>query len=250
MAATLPAAWSSGTTYSYWDMVLGSDFNYYRSITNSNIGNNPTSDNYGVPVAGSSEGTHWVKWSQNSATPLFCPPLWDTSLSYTPATGFCVISPLDGFVYKCLHATTGGAGALDPSLDTTNWSKTTAFATANITNPLSQRKFTGFTNARWKMKAAWGTNTLPGDISDLAAVTATVTSSSVGFYFTPATNASQHQYRLRTPSGSGTFGAATALMEGTIATGLSTFTNYGVEVRGKNVSGVGNWSNELSVTTL
>src|SRR5262249_48370476 len=48
--ASAPALWASGTTYAIGNRVGGSDGIIYQSVTNGNIGHNPTLDN----------GTNWT----------------------------------------------------------------------------------------------------------------------------------------------------------------------------------------------
>lgn len=81
---------------------------------------------------------------------------------------------------------------------------------------------------------------LPGAISDLD--TGSEGTDFIDLTFTDAAGATSHQYRLDG-------GAWTALASDKTITGLTTLTEYAIEVRGVNASGNGPASNVLIATT-
>jgi hypothetical protein len=94
--------------------------------------------------------------------------------------------------------------------------------------------------------AAVSSASVPGDISDLNLTPAS--SSALDLAYTPATNAITHEAQYRTPAGSGAYTGPVALSSNQI-TGLLANTGYGVQVRGVNAAGNGNWSTEDTATT-
>lgn len=226
---SLPAFWSAGTVFNYFDLTIDNlDFHFYRSITTpgTQSGNQPSTDG----------GVHWKLW------PI--PPLWHAGATWAADT-ICAISPIDLFVYQCTSPVTGG---VDPSLDGgVHWTKRAPFVSANITNPICNRKKACFDNTTWKFRFHWTSAPTPGNITDLAMLgNTTGLANRITFYHTPATDARQHEYRFGA-AGSGIWSAPAQLLAGSID-GLTTGNSYDVQVRGKNSGGVGAWSNTATGT--
>lgn len=89
-------AWSSTATYSIPDVVIGSDDNYYRSIVDNNLGNDPISS-----------ASSWSKVDFNT--------YWNTNQTY--AVNDIVIGT-DGQLYR---STIAANAANDPTTDGENW---------------------------------------------------------------------------------------------------------------------------------
>lgn len=89
-------AWDSGTTYSINEIVLGSDGEFYISLTDSNISNNPTSS-----------PTNWEQISLGK--------VWNTNITY--ALGDTVYGS-DGYLYI---SQINSNVANDPTTDHVNW---------------------------------------------------------------------------------------------------------------------------------
>lgn len=89
-------AWDSGTTYSIDEIVLGSDGEYYRSLANSNIGNDPTSS----PAS----------WEQ-----LYFGRIWNANVTYSQGD---TVYGSDGYIYiSQINSNTNN----NPTSDHSNW---------------------------------------------------------------------------------------------------------------------------------
>jgi hypothetical protein len=96
-------AWSSGTTYATGDVSFASN-NVYRSVVNSNVGNNPATD----------DGTHWVVVTTTSKFAN-----WQWSASATYQQGYVAVDTLNNRLY--VSKTSNNTGN-QPSTDSgTNW---------------------------------------------------------------------------------------------------------------------------------
>lgn len=91
--------WNTAVVYSIDNSVQGSDGEYYKSLTNNNVANDPTTPSPGF----------WVK--------LIFIEEWNTNISYS--IGFCVKAS-NNELYRSLSNLNSGN---DPTLDTTrtNW---------------------------------------------------------------------------------------------------------------------------------
>lgn len=90
------ALWDTTATYNIPDIVLGSDDNYYRSLTDTNTGNNPT--------------TTATSWEQ-----LIFGREWNTNVTYAVGD---VVYGTDGLLYTSRTAANLGN---DPTTDLVNW---------------------------------------------------------------------------------------------------------------------------------
>lgn len=96
-------AWNSVVTYSIGDLVQGSDDAYYISITNSNLGNDPTSS-----------PANW--------TEIRFLGIWNTNQTYAIGE---VVQTTDGNVWRSI---TNGNSGNDPATDTgANWLPAVSF---------------------------------------------------------------------------------------------------------------------------
>lgn len=88
--------WDAGTTYSIPQITLGSDDEYYRSLVDSNIGNDPTSS----PAS----------WEQ-----LYLGRIWNANVTYSITD---TVYGSDGFIYKSqINSNLNN----DPTTDFVNW---------------------------------------------------------------------------------------------------------------------------------
>ncbi len=89
-------AWSNVVSYDLNDIVIGSDDEFYKSLTNANQGNDPT--------------TSEVNWEQINFIGV-----WNTNITYNIGE---IVQTTNGNLWKALTATSGN----DPSADDgTNW---------------------------------------------------------------------------------------------------------------------------------
>ena len=89
-------AWSNVVSYDLNDIVIGSDDEFYKSLTNANQGNDPT--------------TSEVNWEQINFIGV-----WNTNITYNVGE---IVQTNNGNLWKALTATSGN----DPSADDgTNW---------------------------------------------------------------------------------------------------------------------------------
>jgi hypothetical protein len=88
--------WDAGATYSIPQIVLGSDDKYYRSLVDSNIGNDPTSS----PAS----------WEQ-----LYLGRIWNANVTYSITD---TVYGSDGYIYKSqINSNLNN----DPTTDNVNW---------------------------------------------------------------------------------------------------------------------------------
>ncbi len=133
--------WSSVITYPLNGYVSGSDGNLYRSLTASNIGNDPT--------------TSPVEWEQVNFTGV-----WNTNITYSIGN---VVQTSTGNLWKALTATNGN----DPEIDSgTNWlpaidggkvPEIIALESLNTWSTPETNDFTGSTNESRQIDASANT---------------------------------------------------------------------------------------------
>jgi len=88
--------WDAGTTYSIPQIVLGSDDEYYRSLVDTNIGNDPTSS----PAS----------WEQ-----IYLGRIWNANVTYSITD---TVYGSDGYLYKSqINSNLNN----DPTTDSVNW---------------------------------------------------------------------------------------------------------------------------------
>jgi hypothetical protein len=100
-------SWNSERIYNRPDIVVGSDLNFYISITDANSGNDPTS----TPA----------EWTQVRFIRV-----WNTNETYSAAQ---ITEGSDGLLYS---AVTGGNLGNDPVTDPANWKPASASETPAV----------------------------------------------------------------------------------------------------------------------
>lgn len=166
--------WGSTITYSINEIVEGSDGNFYKSITNSNTGNDPTSSA--------------ANWEQIEFIGV-----WNTNITYSIGD---TVRGSDGNLYRALTATSGN----DPISDRVNWAQAINLDYINGTSLEA-------TNVRQAADASLGTGTHTFDfaLADMGQLTATgditvefsnFVSGEVSSYITDAVNWGAHTITL------------------------------------------------------
>lgn len=106
IATPFPSTWSGTPTYAKYDIVQGSDSNYYRSLAGGNLNHNPVGDG----------GVHWLLLSTSTTTGVL-PAFTDYGFSFY--AGELVFT--SGGVYIALVSNVAAASP-DPYTDTAgNW---------------------------------------------------------------------------------------------------------------------------------